>query len=246
MCVCVCVWCQTTKEPSSTILEILRALSGTLFQEQKAVGLCGVIRRSLTYTRILSVVLPLTLSNEQISYGFSTNLIIFKVHASSSYRTTALWMQPYRAFFKYTVYSKKALYGCIQSAVLRYEELASTLKRIGFVENPYDICSSDRARGNTTDRILVYITTLKLIFQRLTLCRSFCSASLNSIRFYRSPLFCHAHLFPLRAYQSISAQSRHQLHFVFAPRILTYLRAFLRSQCREVVKRRRGIGLASG
>ena len=61
---------------------------------------------------------------------------------------------------KITVRLKKALYGCIQSAVLWYEELASTLERIGFVKNPYDICSFDRVRGHTTDRILVYVDDL--------------------------------------------------------------------------------------
>ena len=42
---------------------------------------------------------------------------------------------------KITVRLKKALYGCIQSAVLWYNELASTLEAMGFVRNPYDICS---------------------------------------------------------------------------------------------------------
>jgi hypothetical protein len=51
---------------------------------------------------------------------------------------------------------KKALYGCIQSAVLWYNELASTLKATDFVQNPYDICSFTRVRDGLTDRILEY------------------------------------------------------------------------------------------
>jgi hypothetical protein len=50
----------------------------------------------------------------------------------------------YRRFLrpdkKIAVKLKKALYGCIQSAVLWYQELASTLHEMGFRENPYDIC----------------------------------------------------------------------------------------------------------
>ena len=34
----------------------------------------------------------------------------------------------------------KALYGCVQSALLWYESYSSTLKDIGFELNPYDMC----------------------------------------------------------------------------------------------------------
>ena len=61
---------------------------------------------------------------------------------------------------KITVRLKKALYGCIQSAVLWYNELASTLESIGFQKNPYDICSFKRVRGETKDMILVYVDDL--------------------------------------------------------------------------------------
>jgi hypothetical protein len=55
---------------------------------------------------------------------------------------------------------KKALYGCIQSAVLWYNELASALEEMAFQKNPYDICSFTRVRGDTTDKILVYVDDL--------------------------------------------------------------------------------------
>jgi Reverse transcriptase (RNA-dependent DNA polymerase) len=70
----------------------------------------------------------------------------------------------YRKFIrpdrKIAVTLKKALYGCIQSAVLWYQELASTLEGMGFRSNPYDICSFIRVRGDTTDKILVYVDDL--------------------------------------------------------------------------------------
>ena len=55
---------------------------------------------------------------------------------------------------------KKALYGCIQSAVLRYQELATTLRVMGFQENPHDICSFTIVKGDTIDKILVYVDDL--------------------------------------------------------------------------------------
>jgi hypothetical protein len=61
---------------------------------------------------------------------------------------------------KIAVKLKKALYGCIQSAVLWYQELATTLDGIRFHPNPYDICSFKRVRGDTTDKILVYVDDL--------------------------------------------------------------------------------------
>ena len=61
---------------------------------------------------------------------------------------------------KIAVKLKKALYGCVQSAVLWYQELASTLESMGFQANPYDICSFKRVRGDTTDKIMVYVDDL--------------------------------------------------------------------------------------
>ena len=61
---------------------------------------------------------------------------------------------------KIIVRLKKALYGCVQSAVLWYNELKSTLVRIGFKENPYDVCSFTRSRAESIDRILVYVDDL--------------------------------------------------------------------------------------
>ena len=52
---------------------------------------------------------------------------------------------------------KKALYGCVQSAVLLYKDLKSTLVTMGFTENIYDVCSFTRLRGQSVDRILVYV-----------------------------------------------------------------------------------------
>ena len=54
----------------------------------------------------------------------------------------------------------KALYGCVQSASLWYNELRSTLMKLNFTANPYDVCSFTRIRGQFTDRILVYVDDL--------------------------------------------------------------------------------------
>jgi Reverse transcriptase (RNA-dependent DNA polymerase) len=59
-----------------------------------------------------------------------------------------------------TVRLKKALFGCIQSAVFWYDELASTLEAMGFVRNPYNVCSFRGIRDGSTDRILVYVDDL--------------------------------------------------------------------------------------
>jgi hypothetical protein len=45
---------------------------------------------------------------------------------------------------KIVVRLKKTLYGCIQSAVLLYNELASTLEGMGYTKNTYDVCSFQR------------------------------------------------------------------------------------------------------
>jgi hypothetical protein len=44
--------------------------------------------------------------------------------------------------------------------ILWYNELASTLEAMGFVRNPYDVCSFRRIRDGSTDRILVYVDDL--------------------------------------------------------------------------------------
>ena len=46
---------------------------------------------------------------------------------------------------------RKALYGCIESAVLWYKELSSTLEGLGFKKNPYDECSFVRQNSGTID-----------------------------------------------------------------------------------------------
>lgn len=57
---------------------------------------------------------------------------------------------------------QKALYGCIQSAVLCYEELSSTLEGLGYCRNPYDKCVYDKVSDGKTNTILVYVDDLLL------------------------------------------------------------------------------------
>ena len=68
-----------------------------------------------------------------------------------------------RADKKIAVSLKKALYGCVQSAMLWYKELTSTLENMGFIRNPYDTCSFLRVQNNSYDRILLYVDDLFII-----------------------------------------------------------------------------------
>ena len=65
-----------------------------------------------------------------------------------------------RADGKIAVKLKRALYGCVQSAVLWFKELSSTLHSLGFKSNPYDTCAFTRRRNGSIDRILVYVDDL--------------------------------------------------------------------------------------
>ena len=65
-----------------------------------------------------------------------------------------------------TVKLRRALYGCIESAVLWYKELSSTLLGLGFKKNPYDECSFTREIEGRIDSILVYVDDL-MIFSEL-------------------------------------------------------------------------------
>ena len=50
---------------------------------------------------------------------------------------------------KVAVRLKKALHGCLRSAVLWYKELSSTIISVGFVSIPYDICPYTRNRNGS-------------------------------------------------------------------------------------------------
>jgi Reverse transcriptase (RNA-dependent DNA polymerase) len=56
----------------------------------------------------------------------------------------------------------KALYGCIESAKLWYNELAGTLKVNGFVPNPRDICVFNKKAKGTQITIVVYVDDLMM------------------------------------------------------------------------------------
>lgn len=55
---------------------------------------------------------------------------------------------------------ERALYGCIQSTVLWYKELSSTLEGLGYSRNPYDTCVFNKMRDGLVDTILVYVDDL--------------------------------------------------------------------------------------
>lgn len=58
---------------------------------------------------------------------------------------------------------RRALYGCIESAVLWYKELSSTLHGLGFTKNLFDECSFTRVNNDKIDTILVYVDDLMII-----------------------------------------------------------------------------------
>jgi hypothetical protein len=62
----------------------------------------------------------------------------------------------------------KALFGCIESAKLWYNELAGTLKVNGFVLNPRDICVLNKKAKGTQITIVVY-KSIDLDMERILL-----------------------------------------------------------------------------
>ena len=56
----------------------------------------------------------------------------------------------------------KALYGCIESAKLWYNEIAGTLRSNGFTANPRDICVFNKDVKGNQFTILVYVDDLKM------------------------------------------------------------------------------------
>ena len=56
----------------------------------------------------------------------------------------------------------KALYGCIESALLWYEMYSSTLEHMGFVINPYDKCVANKDINGKQCTIVWYVDDNKL------------------------------------------------------------------------------------
>lgn len=71
---------------------------------------------------------------------------------------------------------RRALYGCIESAVLWYKELSTTILGLGFYKNPYDECSFVRNVDGRTDSILVYVDDLMILSKVPTVLTSIAEA----------------------------------------------------------------------
>ena len=56
----------------------------------------------------------------------------------------------------------KAMYGCMQSALLWFKLFTSTLKGLGFEINPYDLCGANKIIKGTQFTICWYVDDLKL------------------------------------------------------------------------------------
>jgi Reverse transcriptase (RNA-dependent DNA polymerase) len=57
---------------------------------------------------------------------------------------------------------KKALYGCVKSALLWYELFTGTLQDMGFVLNPYDACVANKIINGTQCTIVWYVDDNKI------------------------------------------------------------------------------------
>jgi Reverse transcriptase (RNA-dependent DNA polymerase) len=57
---------------------------------------------------------------------------------------------------------KKALYGCVKSALLWYDLFVSTLKDIGFTLNPYDACVANKMINGSQCTVAWYVDDNKI------------------------------------------------------------------------------------
>ena len=56
----------------------------------------------------------------------------------------------------------KALYGCVQSALLWYKTFSELLQNMGFVLNPYDPCTANKEINGSQCTILWYVDDTKI------------------------------------------------------------------------------------
>ena len=56
----------------------------------------------------------------------------------------------------------KALYGCVQSALLWYELYSTTLQELGFIINPYDMCVANAIIEEKQCTICWYVDDMKI------------------------------------------------------------------------------------
>ena len=56
----------------------------------------------------------------------------------------------------------RALYGCLESALLWYELYSSTLVDMGFVMNPYDMCVANKQINGSQCTIVFYVDDNKI------------------------------------------------------------------------------------
>ena len=61
---------------------------------------------------------------------------------------------------KLAVKLSKALYGCVESAKLWYDNLCKTLVDAGFVANPYDMCVFNKGTGDGQITVAIYVDDL--------------------------------------------------------------------------------------
>ena len=67
----------------------------------------------------------------------------------------------------------RALYGCIESALLWFRELSGFLAKIGFVSNPYDICVMNRSDSKGDSTVGIYVDDILLTCSYPSLANTF-------------------------------------------------------------------------
>jgi hypothetical protein len=74
------------------------------------------------------------------------------------YPNDVKWIRNGKLYFRL----RKALYGCVQSALLFYQHLRNTLENFGFVTNPYDPCVFTRDFNGAQCTICTHVDDLKI------------------------------------------------------------------------------------
>ena len=92
--------------------------------------------------------------------GYPVHMLLTQEVTKMLYKMDNKYEKYVRSDNKIAVKMKKALYGCIQSALISYNELPTMIEKMGFKKNPYDLCSYARNKANHTCHIVVYVDVL--------------------------------------------------------------------------------------
>jgi hypothetical protein len=101
-------------------------------------------------------------------HALMKNEVIMEIDEKMSILISYLYPESYEKFIhrgKIYVILKRALYGCIESAKLFYEDLSSKLIKFGFKPNPYDACIFNKMAQGKQVTVTVHVDDLKISCQ---------------------------------------------------------------------------------